>query len=91
MRLRIFGTSLLLTSSVVAGLAGEARAEVKTTRAAVCRWADAPPKLDGKLDDACCALPRGSMISRRSGPTPPAPVPARTSPGTTTPSTTRPR
>jgi len=33
--------------------AGAGRAEVKTTRAAVCRWAAAPPKLDGKLDDPC--------------------------------------
>ncbi len=54
MRLRVFGTGVLLTFSVMtAGPAGRARAEVKTTRAAVCRWADAPPKLDGKLDDAC--------------------------------------
>lgn len=27
--------------------------EVKVTREAVCRWAEAPPKLDGKLDDPC--------------------------------------
>jgi len=27
--------------------------EAKITREAVCRWAEAPPKLDGKLDDPC--------------------------------------
>jgi len=27
--------------------------EVQITREAVCRWAETPPKLDGKLDDAC--------------------------------------
>ena len=27
--------------------------EVEVTREAVCRWVEAPPKLDGKLDDPC--------------------------------------
>ena len=38
---------------LAAALACEARAEVKTTREAACRRAEAPPKLDGKLDDPC--------------------------------------
>jgi Carbohydrate family 9 binding domain-like len=53
MHLRIFRPALLLIPMVVAGLATDVRAQVKTTREAVCRWAETPPKLDGKLDDPC--------------------------------------
>ncbi|MDR3619109.1 MAG: carbohydrate-binding family 9-like protein [Paludisphaera borealis] len=53
MHLRIRRSAFLLIPLAVAGYAIGGRAEVKTTRAAVCRWAEAPPKLDGKLDDPC--------------------------------------
>jgi hypothetical protein len=45
--------SLVLMPLAIAGPASAADEEARPTREAVCRRAEAPPKLDGKLDDAC--------------------------------------
>lgn len=46
--------SILVVSLIGFGWTIPAEAqEVKITRDAVCGWTDAPPKLDGKLDDPC--------------------------------------
>ncbi|MDG3003928.1 carbohydrate-binding family 9-like protein [Paludisphaera mucosa] len=44
---------LILLAAGLSGAAGRAVAEPPVTREAACSWAAEPPKLDGKLDDAC--------------------------------------
>lgn len=51
---RLMIALVMVLSLVVSQWADRAEAqEVKITRDAVCGWTDAPPELDGKLDDPC--------------------------------------